>query len=66
MNTNNKRGNREDALLVLPVAFDNQGGLASTEQRGGAAALRCRLCTGAAAVGLCGVSVLKARSQVGG
>lgn len=25
---------RARALLVLPVAFDNQGGLASTEQRG--------------------------------
>lgn len=26
--------NRASALIVLPVAFDNQGGLASTEQRG--------------------------------
>lgn len=30
----NKKENKENALLVLPVAFDNQGGLASTEQRG--------------------------------
>lgn len=29
-----KKEDREKALLVLPVAFDNQGGLASTEQRG--------------------------------
>lgn len=34
INNNNNNKNREDALLVLPVAFDNQGGLASTEQRG--------------------------------
>lgn len=35
-NIDNKinKTNRENALLVLPVAFDNQGGLASTEQRG--------------------------------
>lgn len=31
---NKRKENRESALLVLPVAFDNQGGLASTEQRG--------------------------------
>lgn len=30
---------------MLPVAFDNRGGLAGTEQRGGAAALRRRVCT---------------------
>lgn len=30
---------------MLPVAFDNWGGLAGTEQRGGAAALRRRVCT---------------------
>lgn len=36
--------NRENALLVLPVAFDNQGGLAWTEQRGAVASVQQLSC----------------------